>query len=243
MSRIAILVKLAGLLLIFSLPRTSLAFFADETDWATWSEMCHARYVVSGSGRDSEFATRIPRAIVHEWQARMGPAWYALHHYCYGLAEMGRYRRERDPQQRAFRLRRSVSEFTFALNRTPREHPMYAEMSTQLGLTHRAQQQPEEAMRNFNDAIASHPEFAGAYEGKALLYRDSKEYSKARDVLLEGDKATGGKSADIQYFLGLVLVDLKDYAEARERAIKAYKLGYPLGGLRDKLAKAGYPLP
>lgn len=231
-------VAVAGLL-----PLRVHAFFASESDWAGWSDMCRARYVVSGSGRDSEFASRVTPASVDEWKSRMGPAWYALHHYCYGVAEVARSKVERDPVQRAFRLKRGVNEYLFALNRTPKEHPMYAEISTQLGLANREQKRRIEAIQYFDRAIATHPENAGAYQGKALLHRDVKEYAAAREVLLLGDKATEGKSPDIQYFLGLTLLDLKDYDGARERAIKAYELGYPLTGLRDKLARAGYPLP
>ena len=234
------IITVAGL---FSLPGHA-AFFANETDWAGWSEMCRARYTVSGSGRDSEFVSRVPPGVVKEWESRMGPgAWYALHHYCYGVADLARSKAERDPAKSAFRLHEATEEFLFMLNRTPKEHPMYAETSIQLGLTNLAQKDREGALRNFDRAIATHPEMPGAYQGKALLYRDLKQYTEARDVLLAGDKATEGKSADIQYFLGLALIDLKDYEGARERAIKAYELGYPLTGLRDKLARAGYPLP
>lgn len=235
---------LATIAVVGLLPlRAQAAFFADETDWAGWSDMCRARYVVSGSGRDSEFVSRVSAATVNEWKSRMGPAWYALHHYCYGLAEVARAKSERDPVQRDFRLKRGVNEFLFVLNRTPKEHPMYAEISTQLGLANREQKDQIGALENFDRAIATHPEIPGAYQGKALLYRDMKKYSEARDVLLQGDIATEGKSPDIQYFLGLVLIDLKDYEAARERAINAYELGYPLTGLRDKLTRAGYPLP
>ena len=197
----------------------------------------------SGSGRDSEFVSRVPRETVDLWKARMGPAWYALHHYCYGVAEAARAKSERDPTQHAFRLKRSEEEFLFVFNRMPKEHPMYAEVATQLGLTIRERKDNNGAMRYFDEAISTHPDYPGAYQAKALVYRDLKKYGDARDVLLQGNQATDGKSPDIQYFLGLVLIDLKDYGTAREYAIKAYGLGYPLPGLRDKLARAGYPLP
>lgn len=45
--------------------------------------------------------------------------------------------------------------------------------------------------------------------------------------------------ADLQYNLGLLYFDLKQYALAKQHARKAYQLGYPLPGLRKKLASVG----
>ena len=45
--------------------------------------------------------------------------------------------------------------------------------------------------------------------------------------------------AEAHYHLGLLLLDLGDYAGARENAWAAYAAGYPLPGLRDRLVKAG----
>ena len=47
---------------------------------------------------------------------------------------------------------------------------------------------------------------------------------------------------EVQYNLGLVLFRLGDYTAARTHARRAYSLGYPLPGLRNLLAEAGYPL-
>ena len=46
-------------------------------------------------------------------------------------------------------------------------------------------------------------------------------------------------SAEIQYDIGLVYADMKDYEKANEYAAKAYQLGYPLLGLRHILERAG----
>lgn len=45
--------------------------------------------------------------------------------------------------------------------------------------------------------------------------------------------------ADLQYNLGLLYFDMKQYALAKQHARKAYQLGYPLPGLRKKLASVG----
>jgi len=46
-------------------------------------------------------------------------------------------------------------------------------------------------------------------------------------------------SADLQYNLGLLYFDMKQYALAKEHAKRAYQLGYPLPGLRKKLVSVG----
>jgi len=47
------------------------------------------------------------------------------------------------------------------------------------------------------------------------------------------------ESADLNYNMGLLYFDLKQYALAKQYAKKAYQLGYPLPGLRKKLASVG----
>ncbi len=50
---------------------------------------------------------------------------------------------------------------------------------------------------------------------------------------------SGEGSANLFYNSGLIYFDLKDYVNALAFAQKAYQMGYPLSGLRDKLKKIG----
>ncbi|MBS3935955.1 MAG: tetratricopeptide repeat protein [Sulfuritalea sp.] len=56
---------------------------------------------------------------------------------------------------------------------------------------------------------------------------------------LEEALQLAGDNANIYYNLGLAYFDLKDYDRALVSAHKAYRLGFPLPGLRNKLEKAG----
>lgn len=49
-------------------------------------------------------------------------------------------------------------------------------------------------------------------------------------------------SAEAHYNYGLLLTDMERFSEAREHARRAYEQGYPLEGLRRRLAAAGHPL-
>jgi tetratricopeptide (TPR) repeat protein len=51
----------------------------------------------------------------------------------------------------------------------------------------------------------------------------------------EKAKELGGESASMWYNLGLAYLEIKRYPEALEAAHKAYALGFPLPGLRDRL--------
>lgn len=58
-------------------------------------------------------------------------------------------------------------------------------------------------------------------------------------VLYEQAVAMAPNSAEIHYNIGLLYASLKDYDDALDHAHKAYDLGYPLPGLRNKLKRAG----
>jgi len=47
------------------------------------------------------------------------------------------------------------------------------------------------------------------------------------------------QNAQTKYNLALLLVDLKEYVEAKEYAVELYSKGYPLPGLKDNLKSAG----
>lgn len=57
---------------------------------------------------------------------------------------------------------------------------------------------------------------------------------------LEAALELAGDSPNIHYNLGLAYFDLKDYDKSLASAHKAYQMGFPLPGLRNKLEKAGH---
>lgn len=72
--------------------------------------------------------------------------------------------------------------------------------------------------------------------GIALIKR-----SKAREGVaqLEAALPYAGNNANVHYNLGLAYFDLKEYDKALVSARAAYRLGFPLPGLRNKLKRAG----
>lgn len=74
-----------------------------------------------------------------------------------------------------------------------------------------------------------------------IFYHRTNEFKKARQAYEEA-LALAENSAEAHYNYGLLLTDINRYEEAREHARRAYELGYPLDGLRRRLASAGHPL-
>lgn len=64
---------------------------------------------------------------------------------------------------------------------------------------------------------------------------------KLDDAIAQVEKANQllPNDANINYNLGLLYFDKKDFVKSREHARTAYDLGFPLPGLKNKLTKAG----
>jgi Tfp pilus assembly protein PilF len=102
--------------------------------------------------------------------------------------------------------------------------------------------QPQGAKFNiecfFQRALGYRPKDAKVHSIYAgyLMARDKLDDARAHldlAVQLEPDNATS------HYNLGLLHFKQKDYAAARQSAERAYGLGFPLPGLRNKLSEAG----
>ncbi len=76
---------------------------------------------------------------------------------------------------------------------------------------------------------------------KALhgIYLTRAGHPKEGAMMLQAALDQAGDSANINYNLGLAFFDMKQYEKSLQSAHKAYALGFPLPGLRDKLKRAG----
>lgn len=80
-------------------------------------------------------------------------------------------------------------------------------------------------------------------DGRILMlrgyYRHKKgDLDKALTDYLQAVKLLP-KSSEAFNNLGLLYFDMKNYAAAKQAAVRAYELGYPLPGLKNKLKKQG----
>lgn len=163
-------------------------------------------------------------------------AWYYLHHYCAGIA-MAAEAQVADPTQAVYLRRYAIEEILGAYGRVPPTDPFFGEMVTSLARIYRDEGKPAEALELLREGMAAQPSFASIYTLTAMIHKDANQLRKAVEVLTQGEEATQGESAEIHYFLGLLLVDLGDLDNAVEHARRAYELGYPLPGLKTKLRR------
>ena len=237
---------LAAAALLVAVPTdraAALDFKLNEAEWLTWPDYCRARYLVSGAGRKSNYVGRVSAAEIDKHRSLLGAeSWHWLHHHCAGLIYIDRARLATSDRERRILLDRAQNNVAGQFNRTPRDHWFYAEVAITLARIHRSRNELPKALEFLKDGIAAHPTYAASYSLASVIYRDMDDLVQARDILLQGNEATGGKSAEIHYFLGLVFVDRREFELAVDHAAKAYELGYPLPGLRSKLQRLGYDL-
>ncbi|MBJ7312464.1 tetratricopeptide repeat protein [Rugamonas sp. CCM 8940] len=95
----------------------------------------------------------------------------------------------------------------------------------------------------FDRAIRFAPDDGAVRAAYASFYRTQGQSDKAFAMLSQAVELSP-ENAAIQYNIGLVYLQRKDYPNALLHAQRAYALGFPLPGLRQKLVAAGqWPEP
>jgi tetratricopeptide (TPR) repeat protein len=220
----------------------ALQFWPNETEWASWSDYCRARYVVSGAGRSSQFTRQVSPQESARWEQRMGDAWYALHHHCAALIYTQRAQHAKTKKERDYLLDVSIRNYRFTLERTPESNAFFPEIMTRMAVSYDLLGDIPHAMESLDLAIQSHPTFMSAYATKAMMLRSRGQLAKAREILEAANTASQGESAEVHYSLGLLYLEEGDIGAAQEHARIAYSRGYPLPGLRRKLAAGGHAI-
>ncbi len=88
----------------------------------------------------------------------------------------------------------------------------------------------------FKRAIYFQPKDATSRMLYAMHLQQLNQYQPALNLYQQALKLTP-KAAELNYNYGLLLVDMKKYKLAKKAAAIAYNKGYPLPGLRNKLAE------
>jgi tetratricopeptide (TPR) repeat protein len=91
----------------------------------------------------------------------------------------------------------------------------------------------------FERAVSFRPQDATLYFLYAIYLHSAKRLDDAQKAYEKAEELGGGVSPEFHYNYGLLLADQKKWDLAKERADKAYGMGYPLPGLRNKLKRAG----
>ncbi|MBI3776068.1 MAG: hypothetical protein HY273_11035 [Gammaproteobacteria bacterium] len=224
------------------MPRGAAAYSFDmsETEFSNWPMYCQARYASIDVGKAHAFSVNFSRALIEQAREQLGAETFErVHHWCAGMTWLNRSRLERDPKMREFQLDSAKSETMFTYKGLPADSSIVPGILVTLGMVCQEQKDFTCASDNFEKAITASPKDPSPYSALALLHRKNKQLALARDVLLRGDTALQGKSAEIHYNLGLILLEMSDVDGALNYAQKAYVEGYPLPGLKKKLSQIG----
>lgn len=240
--RMRTILHLAMLAIVAPLAR-AYDFTLTAAEWGTWPEYCQAKYVVTQVGKASPFRDRVPAEVIENSRLTVGEAvWPSLHHGCAGLIWILRAERLRGKSQRehAFALDRAVAEAMYTLQRIPSSHPVHHKLRLILVQVEHHRGNTQKSFAMLDQLLVDVPGMAEAYSVyAAYLFRD-QQFERAREVLQRGLRDVPEPTAEMHYFLGLVLLRQKAYEEARTHAKEAYRLGYPLPGLRRRLQSLGH---
>ena len=224
-------------LLLVSIEAHAFKFTPTEAEWATWPEMCKARYSRTRIGTGSDFGASVPQSVVQQWEAQLGPGWNYVHHHCAGMIYLDRAKLESNPSQRKFLLgqldlRTQLRARAHACRQSAGRRDPHA-----YGPDLSRGRRPPQGAEQFDAALKVNAAYGSAYVGMAMLDRDENHVDAAIATLRKGNEVTSGQSAEISHFLSLLLLQQGHYEESRTFARQAYANGYPLPGLRDRLAR------
>jgi tetratricopeptide (TPR) repeat protein len=228
---------------LLMLTSSALAYFdftPTPTEWAAWPEYCRVQYVYIMSWRSSEYATQYPQSVVDSWREQIGPKTFdGLHHYCAGMHYLNRSRTAPDQQAREFMLNQAFEETMYTYRAADKLSPYYVKVVVSLASIKRTRGEADSAITDLKNLLTDHPTAVEAYGALAILHRQRGRLKEAKAVLEAGNEATGGASAELNYNLGLINLELGKKEEAAAFARKAYELGHPFPALREKLRAAG----
>lgn len=216
-------------------------FIPTGLEWASWPEYCRVQYSWVNAGFEFQYGGRYPNDTVDLWRRTVGDNTFTgMHHWCASLHFLNRARSEPEPKMRNFELNRASEDAMFSFLRADPASPVYPDMAVTVAQIREAMGKPDEAVEVLQRGIDAQPRRAEAYVVLALLDRQQHRLADARDVLKRADGVMGGKSAEVQYNLGLITLEIGDAESAHANAVTAYSLGYPLPGLKNKLRKVGH---
>lgn len=215
-------------------------FIPTDAEWQAWPGYCKAMYVVNPVAQTTRFANRasnLDRQQLVPWE-QAGIS--GVHHYCAGTIWLQRSWLEQDPDQKAYMLREALNETMYTFNRaTNRSAPQFANIAIQLARILYEREEFERAVEILQAVIEQQPKNDILYSALAVMQNKSGRPDEAKETLLRGLAALDGDSAEMNYNLGLVYLELGQLDDAVRHAELAYASGFPLPGLRVKLHKLG----
>lgn len=223
-------------LFLFSHICSAYEFVPTDMEFSAWPSYCQAKYVTTVVGQSQQWSLTYPKSAIERVRQELGQSTFEyIHHYCAGLTMLSRARYESNPQKKASILSDARSEIDFTFQRIPETSLIYTTVLITYARLEQEAKQFDAAKSYAERAISIDPHDPTAYIVLALQYRAQGDLESAKQVLDKGNAALEEGSAEIHYNLGLILLELGETQDAVSHAERAYDLGYPLMGLKNKL--------
>lgn len=212
-----------------------------EFEWATLPDYCKAALLGSDWAQFVPSRHKVPRSWVDEmlktYNERIGIP--GAHHFCVGMVYISRARGGigLSQEKSVGLMKQAADEINYSYSRTEKRAPLYSVVTAYYGVALYHSGNRERAFDIWKEGIATQPARPESYVAMAEALRSERKMKEALELLLRFDKAKKQPSAEAEYFLGHTYFDLELYDDAKRHADKAYQLGYPLPGLRNKLRR------
>src|SRR5262245_37467594 len=185
--------------------RPALAYFdfvPTPTEWTAWPEYCRVQYSFIMKQQESEYAEAYTQVDWKNLESALGTkAFYGLHHFCAGLHWYTRSRNEPEPKKSRFMLNFALEETLFTYRSAEHTSIVYPDIAMSLARIRRALGEPDQAIEVLEKGIREQPTRLMLYGALAVMYREQKQVPRAKEVLLQADQISAGKSPEIQYNL------------------------------------------
>lgn len=214
-------------------------FVPTDSEWASWPSYCKAKYAWTNIGKGSKFASSVNdvhRAHLARWE---NDGIRGLHHYCTGMVYLKRAMMSNDQILRDRNLDNAYQETQFTFSRSNNKSPYFAQIAIQVATILSEHEKFADALQILSGVVEAQPKNAVLYSAIAVMQRKLGDLQRAKQTLMRGNEALEGKSAEINYNLGLISIELGEIDDAVRYAESAYAQGFPLPGLRVKLEQLG----
>jgi len=232
-------------LLIFGLLVCSQAFAdfaATEAEYRAWPDYCQAKYGLTNIGGQMGFSGRATPVQIKKAKLLLGRFFVHVHHYCWAIAEEKRYLHTTKESTRNHWLGMATGDAGYSLQRIDSSNVLYPMVVAVNARLEFYAGNATKALNILDDGIKMRAKSQILYYFKAFILRKLGKKHRAQRTLQVGAAVIHNPGSEYHYLYGIVCLETDDLNCARKHAEKAYKMGYPLPGLKLLLRKKGIVL-
>lgn len=216
-------------------------FTPSQAEFNGWDQRCKLAYSATGAARKSGLYPNLSKADSSKALAfaeSAGGAW----HYCAGVVYLKRAEASSGNLREAS-LKRALSEIQFTARNINKEHSWYPEIYIDMAKVHFEMGDKKAGFDTLRGLLKTHANNSLSYTALAYYLKRNGDAKAALKVLKQAPENLQAESAELNYFLGWYSLDAGQADEAVQYATRAYQLGYPVQGLRNKLQAQGRIIP